>query len=172
MQSAAPPMLKPTLIAGVGTALFASIPMPGLLGAGTCCLALLGCGFLAAFLHSRASKQASAPFSSGKGAVVGLVSAVFFSITVTVVAAIQGMRSTEDPFEKILEEVGSNPDIPAESMKTIEGFVEFMQDIPSFVLLLFLFIMWLIITSIFSTIGGAIGGAVFKVEEEVPSIQP
>ncbi len=173
MQTAAPPMLKPTLIAGVITGVVASIPVLGGIAMLLCCSPVIGCGFLAAYLYSKDCRGAGAPFRAGRGALVGWVSGVWFAITITVVGSAFGlMTSSGDPFGDALEKMESSPGMTPEGMEMAEKAVEFLQDTPMIVLFLFGLVFYLILTSIFATIGGAIGGAVFKVEEEVPKVQP
>ena len=173
MQSAAPAMMKPTLIAGVITGVIVSIPVLGGLTMVACCAPVIGCGFLAAYLYSKDCRGAGAPFRAGRGALVGWVSGVWFSITVTVVGGAIGMLlSSGDPFADAIEKAEKSPGMTPEGMEALEKIIGYLQDTPMIVLALVGLLFYLIIASIFATIGGAIGGAVFKVEEEVPAIQP
>ena len=173
MQSAAPPMLKPTLIAGLITGVIVSIPVLGGLTMMACCAPVIGCGFLAAWLYSKECRGSGSPFRAGRGALVGWVSGVWFALTVTVVGgAISMLLSSGDPFADAMEQMENSPGMTPEVMEAAEKIIGFLQDTPMIVLMLFGFLFYLVITSIFATIGGAIGGAVFKVEEETPTIQP
>ncbi len=173
MQTAAPPMLKPTLIAGVITGVVASIPVLGDITMMMCCAPVIGCGFLAAYLYSKDCRGTGAPFRAGRGALVGWVSGVWFAITVSVIGgALSMIMSSGDPLGDAMEKMESSPGMTPEAMEMAEKVIEFLQDIPMIVLFLIGLVFYLVLTSIFATIGGAIGGAVFKVEEEVPAIQP
>ncbi len=173
MQSAAPSMLKPTLIAGVITGVIVSIPVLGGLTMMACCAPVIGCGFLAAYLYSKECRPAGAPFRAGRGALVGWVSGLFFAITASVVGGAIGLlMNSGDPFGDAMEKMENSPGMTPEGMEAAEKIIGFLQDTPMIVLFFFGLLFYLIITSIFATIGGAIGGAVFKVEEEVPPIQP
>ena len=173
MQSAAPAMMKPTLIAGVITGVIVSIPVIGGLTMLACCAPVIGCGFLAAYLYSKDCRGTGAPFRAGRGALVGWVSGLWFAVTVTVVGgALSMLMSSGDPFADAMEQVENSPGMTPESMEVAEKFIGFLQDTPMIVLALIGLVFYVILASIFATIGGAIGGAVFKVEEEVPSIQP
>ena len=173
MQTAAPPMLKPTLIAGVITGVVASIPVLGGFAMLLCCAPVIGCGFLAAYLYSKDCRGTGAPFRAGRGALVGWVSGVWFAITVSVVGAVLGMlTSSGDPFGDAMEKMESSPGMTPEGMEIAEDVIESLQNTPMIVLFLLGLVFYLVLTSIFATIGGAIGGAVFKVEEEAPAIQP
>jgi hypothetical protein len=173
MQTAAPPMLKPTLIAGVITGVVASIPTLGGIAMLACCAPVIGCGFLAAYLYSKECRGTGAPFRAGRGALVGWVSGVWFAITASVVGSVLGMlTSSGDPFGDAMEKMESSPGMTPEGMEMAEEVIGFLQDTPMIVLFLIGLVFYLVLTSIFATIGGAIGGAVFKVEEEVPAIQP
>jgi hypothetical protein len=166
-------MLKPTLIAGVITGVIVSIPVLGGLTMMACCAPVIGCGFLAAYLYSKDCRGAGAPFRAGKGAMVGWVSGLWFAIVVTVVGgAIGKLMSSGDPFADAMERVENSPGMTPEGLEAAEKIIGFLQDTPMIVLMLIGLVFYVVIASIFATIGGAIGGAVFKVEEEVPSIQP
>ncbi len=98
MQTAAPSMLKPTLIAGVITGVVASIPVLGDVTMMMCCAPVIGCGFLASYLYSKDCRGTGAPFRAGRGALVGWVSGVWFTLISSFLGgAIDMLLSSGDP---------------------------------------------------------------------------
>jgi hypothetical protein len=161
------------LIAGVITGVIVSIPVLGGLTMLACCAPVIGCGFLAAYLYSKECRGSGSPFRAGKGAMVGWVSGLWFALTVTVVGgALSKLMSSGDPFADAIEQAENSPGMTPEGMEAMEKIIGFLQDTPTIVLVLIGLVFYVLLASVFATIGGAIGGAVFKVEEEVPSIQP
>jgi hypothetical protein len=168
MDNPAPSMLKATLIGGSAAGFVAAIPIVGALNCFCCCL-IIGGGFLAAFLYSLECKKTGTEFRAGQGALVGLLAAVFYALVNSLVGgAIQlalGMgidQASEDVFE-MMEQFGG--EVPPEA----EQVLEFLSGAPILLLVVMSFFITLCIAAIFSTIGGLIGGAVFKVEPPAPA---
>ena len=82
MQDRSPPMYKPALISGVTTGVAGSLSVffLGACAQCTCCLLIAGCGFFAAYLHSKDCRNASAPFTEGNGATVGLMGGLVYGV--------------------------------------------------------------------------------------------
>ena len=157
MDNSSPSMLRPTLIGGAVFGVLGGIPLVGCL----CCAWMIGAGVLAAFLYSNQVKAIGAEFRAGNGATIGLVSAMFYAIASTVVGGMfQAMMGPPDLDELIegLEQAGISP----ETVDTIVSVTERMSG-PMGILIGFF--LTLLLAAAFCTIGGLIGGAVFKVEQ-------
>jgi hypothetical protein len=167
MQNNQPPILMPTLIAGAGGGVIASIPFIGGILLCACCAPMIGAGFVAAYLYSRSCKEAGVEFRAGRGAMIGLVSGMFYAITSSLGSVVVRMIMPQADMNDVMRQLEDNPDMPPEALEMAQNVIEFMQGDN----LVFLFLVGLvfsaILASIFATIGGAIGGAVFKVEPEV-----
>lgn len=167
-----PSMLKPTLIGGAVFGVLSGIPIVGALNC-LCCALVVGAGFLAAFLYSKECAGMGVGFRAGNGAIVGLVAGLFHAVFFALISGLFGMfQSREDQQAQIdeilsqMEEQGADPQA-----------LEFAENIAEMFLggagILFLFLVMLLLGAIFATIGGLIGGAVFKVEEPpAPAAQP
>jgi hypothetical protein len=164
MDNRSPSMLKPTLIGGAVFGLVGALPLIGALNCACCALVMAG-GFLAAYLYSRDCASQGFEFRAGGGAMVGLVAGLFYALTTTIVSGIVNMV-TGASMEQILEQAEEmGADIPPEA----EPFIQFLTETNMLVLALLGFFFWLLIAAIFSTIGGLIGGAAFKVEPKAPA---
>ncbi len=163
MANAEPPMLKPALVSGAIFGVVAGLPGFELLNC-ACCSLMIGCGVLAAYLYARDCRSASALFGVGGGATVGLISALFYTIAT---AVMQGVRralfEVADPEQalEMMERLG----VPAESLDVAARWIELMQGWTGIVVEFF---FTLLLSAIFATIGGLIGGAAFKVEPPAP----
>lgn len=158
MDSRAPSMLKATLIGGALFGFLGGLPFIGALNCACCALFVAG-GFLASYLQSKECSAAGVEFKPGSGAVVGLVSGLFYAIASTIVSGIVGLFFRPDPEQMIemFEQFG----MPSDS---IDMAAKFMEGSTGLIGVLIGFFFTLLIAAVFSTIGGLIGGAVFKVE--------
>jgi hypothetical protein len=162
-----PSMLKAALISGLAFGFVGSIPFVNLLNC-ACCALVIGGGLGAAFLYSRECKPLGIEFRPGKGAVVGLISGIFYAISVnifgTLIQMAMGMNISEamDQFVQGVEQgfEQSGADIPPIFLEILAN----LQDAGPIVLIIFGLLFWGVLGLIFGTIGGLIGGAIFKVE--------
>jgi hypothetical protein len=157
----------PALIGGAVFGVVASLPVVGALNC-LCCSLIIGAGFLAAFLYSRECAKTGTEFRAGGGAKVGVVSGLFYAIVATIVGA--GVRFlmadyTASQVEQAMAQFENNPDMPAEVADQIVGIIEMMSAPVSVPLVGINLVTGLI----FATIGGLIGGAVFKVQAQPPA---
>ncbi len=170
-----PSMLIPAAIGGTVGGVTSALPLIGALNC-ACCSLIIGGGMMAAFMYSRNCKEAGVGFRAGNGALLGLFAGLFFALSYTIVAGAQGLISAgsgggfEAELAKARERIG-DMDLPPEQQEKFEEglatFEEFIERFGPFVLLIVVFGFSLIIGCVFSTIGGLIGGAVFKVEPGV-----
>ena len=164
MDNAAPSMLKATLIGGGAAGAAAALPIIGALNC-LCCSLVIGGGFLAAFLYSRDCQQVGAGFRPGNGALVGLVAGLFYSIVATVVGVVVRAVMPEQNLDEMMEHLEGR-ELEPEVLDTSAEFMEMSQSASGLVIMFF---ATLLIAAIFSTIGGLIGGSVFKVEPPPPT---
>lgn len=151
-----PSLFKAALIGGGIAGVLGGIPFVSCL----CCLLMIGGGMLAAFLNSREFAAAGAPFRVGNGAAVGAASGVVYAVASGIVGFV---------FNKLLAGVipgaGGQPDfqeqfgdqMSPEQIEMFEGFAETMMGPAGMAI-------GLLIAVVFATIGGLIGGAIFKHE--------
>ena len=163
MDNRAPSMLKATLIGGALFGFLGGLPLIGALN--VCCCALFAAGgFLAAYLYSKECGNAGVEFKAGNGALVGLVAGLFYSIATAVTSGIVSIFASPDPEQmmELFEQIG----LPPESM---DMAAKWMESSSGFTGVLIGFFFSLLLAAIFSTIGGLIGGATFKVQAPPPA---
>jgi hypothetical protein len=168
MSDGSPSMLRSTLLAGVAVGVIAGLPYVDVFNCCTgCSLVVLG-GFLASMLYSRECRAASHPFRPANGAVVGLIAGAFYAVTVTVTSSVMtlaiGQPGAEWLLGALIEVMQSNPDVPAESLEQLETAREEIGKIDAWKVVTG-FLTAVLVGAAFSTIGGLIGGAMFKVEQ-------
>jgi hypothetical protein len=169
MNDRSPEMLKPTLVAGTLFGVLAAVPYLDVVNGCTCCSMVVAAGFFASYLYSRRCREAGVEFRPAGGAVVGLIAGAFFAVAVTAVGTFfhatlgnPGLRWMLDLLLRLVEQV---PDVPADSLDKIEQARAELDEWGFSVLGLVLdFLKSVVLGAIFSTIGGLVGGAVFKVE--------
>ena len=165
MERSTPSVLMPALIGGAVFGVAGAIPILNLLNC-LCCALVIGSGFLAAFLYSKECQKTNTAFSGGGGAKVGALAGVFYTVFGSIVQWIIGLiTGAAFDIEEIIAQIESNPQIPPE---TADGIIRVIESVGSGGMWL-LIPFSLVIALIFATIGGLIGGAVFKVEPAVPS---
>lgn len=169
MNDQAPEMLKPTLIAGLVFGVAANIPVVNILNVCTCCGFIWGCGFVASYLYSRRCKEVGAEFRAGAGALVGLIAGAFYAVISSVVGGLLQLILPQPAMEEIIEQMESMGGMPPEMMDMIYEVGAFMEETGTFMLLVIVFFMTVLISAVFSTLGGLIGGAIFKVEAQPPA---
>ena len=153
-----PSMLKATMIGGLSAGFVGAVPLVGIVNLCCCALVISG-GFFAAFLYSNECKSLGVEFRAGNGAMVGLVAGLFYSLATTVFAGIVQLLMPTDIDEML--EMLEGFDLPPEAVETATRFAEGSTGIVG---MMIGFFFWLVVAAVFSTIGGLIGGAVFKVE--------
>ena len=170
-----PSMLKPTLVSGALFGALAGLPYLDVMNICTCCSFIIVCGFVASFLYSGQCRAAGIQFKPGTGALVGLIAAAFYAVVQTVVEALS--QAVVGPvgalwlIESMLGFLQGVPDAPAESLDRLEDLLDQMNDeqqVSPFSIV-WSFFTSMLIGAAFSTIGGLIGGVVFKVEAAPPA---
>lgn len=159
MDDRSPSMLKPTLIGGAAAGFASGVPLVGMLNC-ACCSLVMGGGFLAAFLYSKECKREGVEFRPGSGAIVGLVAGLFYALASVITSGLVNLVTGQSIEQMIEQAEAMGTEIPPEA----EPVIEFLMESGPFLLLVMSFFVSLLIAAVFSTIGGLIGGAVFKVE--------
>ena len=159
MDNQSPSMLKAAAIGGSAAGIAAAIPIVGALNC-ACCALILGGGFLAAFLYSKECARQGVAFRPGNGALVGLAASPFYALAAGFGAA---LGTDIDKSLEMMEQFGS--EVPPEALDFMEG----MSAWGFGTFFLFGFMISLVLGAIFSTLGGLIGGAVFKSETHPPA---
>jgi hypothetical protein len=129
-----------------------ALPIIGL-GNCACCLWVVGGGALAAYLLQQ---DTAAPISLADGALVGLLAGVFGAVVILVLS-IPLMLLVEPIFRQFVTGV-------LERMENVPPEIRDLAMNRGFTVIRIVgqFIFWLVIGSIFSTIGGLIGAAIFQ----------
>ena len=164
MNEQTPSMMKPALIAGAAAGFIAAIPYIGWFNF-CCCAWVVMCGLLAAFMQSSAHAKLSLPFSAKDGAVVGLASGMVYGIVNGVFQRVfftllNGPEAVQQTLDKMAAN-GMDPEALEISRRIADIFVG-----PGGALIAFF--VALLAGAIFATIGGLIGGALFKKEGTPP----
>lgn len=166
MQNQQPSMLGPVLIAGGAFGFLSGLPFVGALNC-LCCALVVACGFVAAYLYSKPCKDAGVRFAAGNGALVGLVAGLVHGVVATVIGGIAQLASGGAEWQQAIDQIEQVGQMDPQAIETI---TRFMESTGPFVLALIGLLFWFVMGAIFATIGGAIGGAVFK--HEPPPPQP
>lgn len=157
-----PSKLVPALIGGGVMAVLSSFPLISL-GNCLCCMWILFGGGLAAYLYSKELPEGEM-LSSGDGALVGLIAGLFGALFTSLLSSLFiliGFRFSPEILQEIME---NNQDMPPE-------FRDFMQSwtseggLGSFMVIMGLF-MNLVTDSIFGTLGGLLGTAIFSKQKK------
>ena len=162
MDDNSPSMLKPTLIGGLVCGVAGGLPFIGAINC-ACCLLVIAAGFIAAYLYSGQCKQAGIEFRPGNGALIGLVAGLFYAVGHTASGAF--FLPKIDDIDEIMEQMEQSG-MPPEAL---DGAAKFLELFASGGGILFLFFFMLLVGAVFSTIGGLIGGAVFKTAPSAPA---
>ena len=170
MDARQPDLLKPALISGLVFGLASAIPFVNFLN--VCCCALVwGCGLLAAYLYATACRAAGVAFRPGTGAMVGLLAGAFYALSATVFGTVFSLLFGPAIVEMATRIVERMPEVPPFAMEALERAQQEAGkfSIVSFILGLF---FWIVCGAIFSTLGGLLGGALFKHEPPPPPPPP
>lgn len=161
--------LQPALIAGVTIGLLSGIPIVNI-GNCCCCLWVVSGGALAAYLLQQ--KQA-APIDLGDAALVGLMAGAIGAVVSSLISLPFTMMAGAMNYQAALDQALNNArDLPPEARQ----FAERLRGLAgggaagvAFGVIGFFFS--LVIDAIFATLGGLIGGLVFKKKLD-PSLPP
>lgn len=166
-ENPSPSMLKPALLVGVVCGVVGAIPYLRLLNC-VCCLPAVLFGLLAAYMVSREQARSGGRFNLGHGALVGLLTGLFYGVTVAIVGAVFDATLSAPDTRAMLNWLRSMPNLPPQSQTALD---QALQDaghfsVGRFVLGLFL---GTAVYAAFATLGGLIGGALFKRQTPGPA---
>ena len=166
-----PSMIKSTVIGGMSAAVLSAIPFVNCLNL-ACCALLIGGGLLASFIYSRDVAAVGGTFAVGNGAAVGLVTGGFYAVGTAITSAIRRVLidvSPAEQFELIREQMEQNGNLPPEALEMLDKFSAFMTESGGGLLFIIGFGVSLLLGAVFCTVGGLIGGAVFKQDPPAPA---
>jgi hypothetical protein len=166
-----PSMVKATVIGGLSAAVLSAIPIVGCLNL-ACCSLLIGGGLLASFVYSRDVAAAGGTFAVGNGAAVGLVTGGFYAVGSAFASAITRMVidvSPSEQFDMIREQMESSGGMPPEMLDSLDQVSGFLAESGGGLLFIIGFGFSLLLGAVFCTVGGLIGGAVFKQDPAPPA---
>jgi hypothetical protein len=158
MENPAPSLLKPALIAGVSFGIAGAIPIVEWINC-ACCALIIGCGVLAAFLHSKQMKEAGLGFTAGNGAVAGLAGGIVYGIVAGFLGALIDNLLGLTDVDTIIEQMEQFGTMDPEAMEMASGFLQSTGPATFAVVGVF---FSLLLGAIFGSLGGLIGGALFK----------
>src|SRR5262245_15028062 len=170
MTDRSPDLLKPTLIAGASFGALSALPVISLLNC-ACCALFIGCGIFASYLYSRECRASGSEFRPGGGALVGLVAVGFNAIVNALMGAIVQILIGDRIAQGILEWVQDMPNIPPETREMMARIMERSGSWSALAIVVG-FLIALVLAAIFSTAGGLIGGALFRVARPEPEVRP
>ena len=166
MDSRQPDLLKPTLISGLVFGIAAGIPFVNFLNC-LCCALIWGCGLFAAYLYAGSSRAAGVAFRPGNGAMVGLLAGAFYAVAVTVIDTLVSVMFGPAIMQAMQNAVSRMPGVPPEALDAIERFSADAGTV-SVIGLVLRFLLNAFMGAVFSTLGGLLGGALFKHEPPPP----
>lgn len=167
-----PSMIKATVIGGLSAAVLSSIPIVSCLNL-ACCSILIGGGMLAAFIYSRDVAAAGGSFAVGNGAAVGLVTGGFYAVGTAITSAITRVvveTSPAEQFELVREQMEQSGNMPPEALDMLDQISGFLAESGGGLLFIIGFGFALLLGAVFCTVGGLIGGAVFKKDPPAPVV--
>lgn len=157
--------LKPALIGGVSLGVASAIPILNLLNC-ACCALVIGGGVLGAYLYTKDMPPSpQAPY--GDGALVGLMAGVVGAIVSSILQIPLTLLTAGVGLAPGLDQVFEQMDLPEEAQEILSGIGAGGL---SLTVMLIGFVTSLFIYSIFATVGGVIGVAVFS--KKTPEGQP
>lgn len=173
--SAPPSKLIPVLIGGTAMVVISAFPVINLINL-LCCAGIMGAAVLGVWFYRRGF-PADRSFTIGDGTAVGALSGVVGGAMMTVVAVLTGGLLSEDFAVRLQDEMdaafaqaGSQTADPAAIEATEQLFMQIAGN-PLLLVLVVLFSLLLIFTA-FGTLGGLIGGAIFKTTAPPPGAFP
>jgi len=163
MARGSPGLLKPALIGGAVFGFLGGAPVVSALNC-ACCALILGSGFLAAYLQSSDAKSLGVPYTPSNGALVGFVAGVVYGVADTITSTLSTLLFQKAAMEWIVKALEEVEGIPPEVLDFISGQsrLGFAASIALGLIVSVGFGM------IFATLGGLIGGAVFKSAPAAP----
>jgi len=170
MDKQSPDLLRPTLMAGLLFGFLGGLPLLKLLNC-ACCALVVACGFFASYLYSGECRRQGAEFRPGTGALLGLVAGAFYALMNTLIETVTTLTIGDFFLTRFSQWIRTLPNIQPEVLEQLDRAVEQSGTFSLSGLILGL-LFSVAIASVFSTAGGLIGGAVFKVDRPAPPPPP
>jgi hypothetical protein len=161
MDERSPELLRPTLTAGILFGAVASVPFLNLINC-ACCALVIGCGFFASWLYAGECRRQSLGFRPGTGAMVGLVAGAFYALTESVLTAVAQLTIGDPTARYVIPMVRNLRGLPSELRDALDQAQQASGATPTLVSFVLGFFMTVLIAAVFSTLGGVIGGTVFR----------
>ncbi len=169
MDERSPDLLRPTLTAGVLFGAVGAIPFLNLINC-ACCILVVGCGFVAARLYGGQCRRDGVAFQPGTGAMVGLIAGAFYAMTETLLETAIQLTIGNPAARAMLSVLDSLPGLTSENRDSLEQMMRQSADAtPSVGTFVVSFFVMVLIAAVFSTIGGLIGGTVFRYSPPPPT---
>jgi len=163
MDTKAPSMLLPALIAGGSFGFVSGLPISNC----ACCLWAAGAGFLAAFLYSKNCRSAGSVFDTGKGGVLGLLTGIVFGVVGAMVNSVFSLLTGGLDIASMREAIDANPMIS--DPEAAEQALQLFESVGPMFFILAMALLWIILGVLFAALGGLIGGSAFKVTAVPPN---
>jgi hypothetical protein len=156
------PKLLPALLGGLFIGVLSSLPFVSAVNT-CCCLWVVTGGMLASWLMQQNTPR---PITIGEGALVGLLAGLVGSV-VWMVWALAGLFVfSANPFDFAeFQRAMNEADMPPEAR-------EALANLSPAVILAVGGVIWTVVSSIFATVGGLIGAALFKKKGDPPAGAP
>ena len=146
------------LIGGTFTGVLSALPIVSV--ANCCCVWLIGGGVITAYLLQQGQDE---PIRLGDAAVGGCLAGVFGAF-VSAIVSVPVQLVTQPLQRQLADLVRGNSDVPPEVAEMIEQVSG--AGVAS---VLFGFIFMLVLGTIFSTLGGLLGGVIFRRDRPLPA---
>jgi hypothetical protein len=154
---------QPALLGGLVLGVLSALPIVSM-GNICCCLWVISGGVLAAYLLQR---NQAAPIAAGDGAMVGFLAGVIGAVVWQVLAI--PITLAMGPFQaRLMERFLTNADLPENVRPLLEGMRQSTGlNVVYFIIGAF---FTLVVSIVFSTLGGLLGAALFRTK--VPPVPP
>jgi hypothetical protein len=164
-----PPKLQPALLGGTFIGVLSALPFISA-GNACCCLWVVGGGVLAAYVMQQ---NYPLPIATGDGAIVGLLAGIFGAVIGTVLSVPIELMFGDVQREALLNLLSRINDLPPEAQDMF-GRYSGRGVVERAVTFAFGLIVFVIAGSIFGTLGGVLGAAMFRKDPPpaTPPIEP
>jgi hypothetical protein len=165
MTAQRPGLAKPALISGSIFGVVAGLPLIGALNC-ICCSYIIGAGLLAAYLYSKESKAAGTIFGPGEGALIGVLAGLVYAPITWLIGSVVMLVGGGGLDEILTGLQQAGVDVPEGIEDTLSGGGG------RGIVMLISLVVNLVLGAIFATLGGVIGGLLFRVTPRAETIEP
>ena len=159
-----PEMLGPTLLSGLLFGVLVGLPWVKVFNVCSGCSLVILTGFAASWLYSRRCRNDGVEFRPATGAMVGLIAGTFHGVTVGIVDPIMTGWVGEPGLTWLLERIRDASSTPPETMESVdELLLQMSRRSYDPATLIYGIASSILGGVILSTLGGLVGGAVFRV---------